>query len=117
MDSFEKNMHKKRNYSKILMVALLLIVMCCPVSVLAKNKNSLSAQKNHRLLFISSYSYNWSTVPLQIEGIQSKLDSNISLDIEFMDTKQINTKMAEQLNNCFMINYAIKNSMTENMMR
>ncbi len=97
MDSFEKNMHKKRNYSKILMVALLLIVMCCPVSVLAKNKNSLSAQKNHRLLFISSYSYNWSTVPLQIEGIQSKLDSNISLDIEFMDTKQINTKMAEQL--------------------
>ena len=79
------------------MVALLLIILCCPISVLAKNKNSLSAQKNHRLLFISSYSYNWSTVPLQIEGIQSKLDSNISLDIEFMDTKQINTKMAEQL--------------------
>ena len=74
-----------------------MIILCCPVSVLAKNKNSLSAQKNHRLLFISSYSYNWSTVPLQIEGIQSKLDSNISLDIEFMDTKQINTKIAEQL--------------------
>ena len=97
MDSFGKKMHKKRNYSKILMGALLLIILCCPVSVLAKNKNSLSAQKNHRLLFISSYSYNWSTVPLQIEGIQSKLDSNISLDIEFMDTKQINTKIAEQL--------------------
>lgn len=47
------------------------------VPVLAKNKNLSSAQKNHRLLFISSYSYNWSTVPLQIEGIQSKLDSNI----------------------------------------
>ena len=102
MDSFEKNMHKKRNYSKILMVALLLIVMCCPVPVLAKNKNLLSAEKNHRLLFISSYSYNWSTVPLQIEGIQSKLDSNVSLDIEFMDTKQI---------------YFIKSSMTGSMMR
>ena len=45
MDSFEKNMNKKQYYSKILMVTLLLIVMCCPVPVLAKNKNLSSAEK------------------------------------------------------------------------
>ncbi len=50
-----------------------------------------------RVLFISSYSYAWDTVQLQIEGIQSELDSGIVLDYEFMDTKRVDDEEALRL--------------------
>lgn len=46
-------------------------------------------QESYKVLFISSYSYTWSTVPLQIEGIVSELAEYVALDIEFMDTKTL----------------------------
>jgi len=42
-----------------------------------------------RVLFISSYSYAWDTVQLQIEGIIDGLGREITLDYEFMDTKRV----------------------------
>ncbi len=50
-----------------------------------------------RVLFISSYSYAWETVPEQIQGIQSALAPNVQLDYKFMDTKNINTKKSQKL--------------------
>lgn len=52
--------------------------------------------ENRRVLFISSYSYTWSTVPLQIQGILSSLDDSVTLDVEFMDTKTIPLDIAEK---------------------
>ena len=52
--------------------------------------------ENKQVLFISSYSYSWSTVPLQIQGIQSSLGENVSLDIEFMDTKTLSEEIAQK---------------------
>ncbi|MGE4213716.1 MAG: sensor histidine kinase [Anaerotignaceae bacterium] len=42
-----------------------------------------------KVLFISSYSYDWSTVPLQIEGVESVLADFATISYEFMDTKKV----------------------------
>lgn len=43
-----------------------------------------------RVLFISSYSYAWDTVQIQIEGIKTGISEGTVLDYEFMDTKRVN---------------------------
>ncbi len=50
-----------------------------------------------RVLFISSYSYAWDAVRIQIEGIRAKMDPAVVLDYEFMDTKRVTGEEAEQL--------------------
>lgn len=85
-------------YGRILLIVLFtVLLMCQPVCVQAKGSKQVEEQQNHEVLFISSYSYTWFTVPLQLEGIQSALDSCVTLDTEFMDTKIIRSDMAEQI--------------------
>ncbi|MCM1543145.1 MAG: ABC transporter substrate-binding protein, partial [Blautia sp.] len=50
-----------------------------------------------RVLFISSYSYAWNTVQLQIDGIEDGLGANTVLDFEFMNTKRLDTEESRQL--------------------
>ncbi len=50
-----------------------------------------------RVLLISSYSYGWDTVQLQIEGFVEGLAPGIETDYEFMDTKRLDVEAAEQL--------------------
>ena len=57
------------------------IIICVPVS-------AKSQQDEKRVLFISSYSYAWDTVQIQIEGIKQSISEDIVLDYEFMDTKR-----------------------------
>lgn len=46
---------------------------------------------NYRILFISSYSYSWGSIPNQINGIlQSLPSSQYTMNYEFMDTKNTN---------------------------
>ena len=47
-----------------------------------------------RVLFISSYSYGWDTVQLQIEGIKAGIGTNVVLDYEFMDTKRVDNEIS-----------------------
>lgn len=50
-----------------------------------------SLKDNYRILFLSSYSYSWGTIPNQMNGILKSLDvSHYTVNYEFMDTK--NTK-------------------------
>lgn len=51
-----------------------------------------AADEEKRVLFISSYSYAWEQVQLQIEGIKAGLDEDVVLDFEFMDTKRVDTE-------------------------
>lgn len=51
-----------------------------------------AAEAEKRVLFISSYSYAWEQVRLQIDGIKAGLDDDVTLDFEFMDTKRVNTE-------------------------
>ena len=71
------------------------MLFCCSLAVSANADKPADTDKNYDILFISSYSYSWPTVPLQIEGIQSALDDTVNLDIEFMDTKMISEEIAE----------------------
>ncbi|MDD7643067.1 MAG: ABC transporter substrate binding protein [bacterium] len=50
-----------------------------------------------RVLFLSSYSYAWDTVQLQIEGIKEGIGSGIELDYEFMDTKRVDDEESNRL--------------------
>lgn len=57
-----------------------------------------SAATDSRILFISSYSYAWEQVQMQIEGIQDELkNGNYTVDYEFMDTKRVDDETALQL--------------------
>lgn len=56
-----------------------------------------AAESSGRVLFISSYSYAWDTVQIQIEGIRGGLGSDVVLDYEFMDTKRVNDEEAMRL--------------------
>lgn len=49
------------------------------------------------MLFLSSYSYDWETVPLQIEGITSTLEESVELQYEFMNTKHIRDELAYEM--------------------
>ncbi len=53
--------------------------------------------KEKRVLFISSYSYAWETVPEQIAGIQEALSKDVDLDYKFMDTKNSSSEESLQL--------------------
>ena len=57
----------------------------------------MEAAEEKRVLFISSYSYAWEQVQLQIEGIRAGLGEDVILDYEFMDTKRVNTEESLQL--------------------
>lgn len=54
-------------------------------------------EDNRRVLFISSYSYAWSTVPLQIQGIEKALGDYVTLDIEGMDTKSVDDSVSRSM--------------------
>ena len=49
-----------------------------------------------RILFISSYSYAWDTVQLQIEGIKAGVPADAVVDYEFMDTKRVDDAISQQ---------------------
>ena len=75
---------QKKKYRKtIVLSALTAMLFCCSLAVSANADKPADTDKNYDILFISSYSYSWPTVPLQIEGIQSAIDDTVNLDIEF----------------------------------
>ena len=69
-----------------------------------------AADDDKRVLFISSYSYAWDQVQMQIEGFQDVFGEDVTLDYEFMDTKRVDTEESLQL---FYENLAYMMSMVE----
>nr|WP_320026237.1 ABC transporter substrate binding protein [uncultured Acetobacterium sp.] len=53
--------------------------------------------ESKKILFISSYNESYATVPDQIRGLQSVLGDKVMLDIEYMDTKRLDTAENKQL--------------------
>lgn len=53
---------------------------------------SAATADEYRILFLSSYSYGWDTVQIQIEGIKKGITDDVVLDYEFMDTKRFPDK-------------------------
>ncbi|HKM04348.1 MAG TPA: EAL domain-containing protein [Lachnospiraceae bacterium] len=75
------------------------------------SKGSVYAKEDHKkVLFISSYSESFITVPDQIIGLKSVFDpEKVTLEIEYMDTKKISTK--ESLANFYIsLKYKLNNT-------
>lgn len=58
-------------------------------SVYAQEENQQKYTTKKRVLFISSYSYAWETVPEQIAGIKEVLNEDVVIDYKFMDSKNL----------------------------
>ncbi|MEL1134419.1 ABC transporter substrate binding protein [Desulfitobacterium sp. THU1] len=81
MRNDRKNLTKK--------ITIILALICFTIGA----STSIYAQDDPRVLFISSYSQNYNSVPDQIAGIHEALDPHrILLDIEYMDTKRFDTQ-------------------------
>lgn len=78
---------------------MLLLLLCCigGKCVPVEAAQEAAEQVTGRVLFISSYSYAWETVPLQMEGIEEALGKDVVLDYKFMDTKNVDTEESKQL--------------------
>lgn len=80
----------KRFYGVLIFVTSLFLFLGAPQQARAEGEQG-------RVLFISSYSYGWDTVQLQIDGLMEGLASGIAVDFEFMDTKRLDAEAAEQM--------------------
>ncbi len=87
--------NKKQQLIKTIFFTILFSVLFlfCAASAHAEDSDS----KGGRVLFISSYSYAWDTVQIQIQGVSETLGKDVVLDYEFMDTKRVNDETSEQL--------------------
>ena len=77
-----------------LLIFLLCIGLLPGLQIQSQAANSASEA---RILFISSYSYGWDTVQIQIEGIKKGVLNDTVVDYEFMDTKRVNDEISYQL--------------------
>ncbi len=80
----------KRFYGVLIFVTSLFLFLGAPQQTRAEGEQG-------RVLFISSYSYGWDTVQLQIDGLMEGLAPGIAVDFEFMDTKRLDAEVAEQM--------------------
>ena len=89
-------MTRMRKMISLLCISTLIFVFCGSVARAQSDNETQTNQAKGRVLFISSYSYGWSTVQLQIEGIKAGLGEETVLDYEFMDTKRVDDEISEQ---------------------
>ncbi|MBD5497640.1 MAG: diguanylate cyclase [Lachnospiraceae bacterium] len=91
-----KQKYKKTAWAAIVMLACAVIGAGLFWSLHTSTYAAGSANAG-RILFISSYSYAWDAVQLQIEGIQKGVSDGIVVDYEFMDTKRVDDDVAMYL--------------------
>ncbi len=74
-----------------------LFICICLTIIYSINVSAAVLGVKGRVLFISSYSYSWDTVQMQIDGIKDALGNDYDLDYEYMDTKRVNDETSLQL--------------------
>lgn len=79
----------ERRFSKFRYIGIFILGLFLSIIIGIKNRDIIYASDNKSVLFISSYSQSFPTVPEQLEGIYSVFTpNNIDIDIEYMDTKR-----------------------------
>lgn len=73
---------------KYALLLFLILIVVPAVSAASTNNTERKTVQNGRILFISSYSYGWDTVQIQIDGIKKGIRQGTTVDYEFMDTKR-----------------------------
>lgn len=66
-----------------------LLILMLVVSLTSVKMTAKASFLDKRVLFISSYSYAWTTVQKQIEGMTSVFGEDITLDYEFIDYRRV----------------------------
>lgn len=89
--------HIKKQVLVCALFVMLLAVIPIAMPMRAQAADMEAETKNGRVLFLSSYSYAWDTVQLQIEGLKEGIGRNIELDYEFMDTKRLDDEESRRL--------------------
>ncbi|QHQ62554.1 EAL domain-containing protein [Anaerocolumna sedimenticola] len=90
-----RKLHQSAKYMVFVSLFSIVFFLCCKVS----NSEVIYGSENDKhVLFISSYSENFLSVPDEITGIREVFTPlNIMLDVEYMDTKRFDTKENERL--------------------
>lgn len=85
-----------KQYHKITGKLFLCAVLCTAFvcGFIVNVRTPQAEEKKYRILFISSYSYAWDAVQLQIEGIKEGVPDGTVVDYEFMDTKRVDSETA-----------------------
>ncbi|WP_083258520.1 ABC transporter substrate binding protein [Cellulosilyticum sp. I15G10I2] len=87
-----------RKYMSIKKSVLIILCFYAFVAINIFADSTYEAEEQKNVLFISSYTENFMTVPDQIQGIKFIFEPYpINLDIEYMDSKRIDTKEHKQL--------------------
>jgi diguanylate cyclase (GGDEF)-like protein len=93
-----QKMNWKRPVKSALSASFLVFVSLLFINMLLGPANFAQAQEEKSVLFISSYSESFVSVPDQIDGIKSVFDEKkIKLEIEYMDTKRLDTPENKQI--------------------
>ncbi len=87
-------MVKVKNILSLLCAAVFVLTIF--VSGTTLQAAEIAEENAGRILFISSYSYGWDTVQIQIEGIKAGIGSDTVIDYEFMDTKRVDDETSRQ---------------------
>ncbi len=83
-----------RLYKKYLISIFLLFMLCFFGE---ESITAVTTAEGKRVLFISSYSYTWETVPQQMAGVQEAFGEQVTVDYKFMDTKNVSSNKSEEL--------------------
>ena len=93
----------KKRYRRLLISVMAVLIGAAvlagfvPKAQMNAQASAEGTDNGGRILFISSYSYAWDTVQVQIEGLKKGISGNIVLDYEFMDTKRVSDETSYQL--------------------
>lgn len=87
---------RKRKRRLCLIFAVFFLFLCFGNDVCV-HASTVSWEEQGRILFISSYSYAWDSVQLQIEGIKTGVNGQAVVDYEFMDTKRVDDEKSMQM--------------------
>lgn len=63
------------------------MMMACPVACFAHEVPDIA--QNPHVLFLSSYGYEWDSIPKQLSGITDTLNGDAKIDYVFMETKRL----------------------------
>lgn len=88
-------MVKSKEKICLLYAAAVLAVMLLTSGIIAQ-AGEITEENPGRVLFISSYSYGWDTVQIQIEGIKAGISEDAVIDYEFMDTKRVDDETSRE---------------------
>ncbi|MDD3174662.1 MAG: diguanylate cyclase, partial [Herbinix sp.] len=79
-------------YTHLLLKLCTFIILCIFYVILQNDSAVAMENSSKRVLFISSYTESYEAVPQEINGIEKIFTPlGISLDIEYMDTKRLDT--------------------------